>query len=291
MKHAYLILAHSNPELLQSLVSALDDERNDIFVHWDANSGAAPEIHADRSGLVVLKDRVRVFWADYSMVEAELALFGAAYDPGTYSYYHLLSGVDVPVKTQDYIHSWCDTHPGVEYVGFSTPAKGEIDWRTQHRFIFTNDFRNPSLLKKTLRAVFVKAQDIVGYRRHGEDVRKGPQWFSATSDFIGYILDNKDYIRRMFRHTFVPDEMFVQTLLWNSEFRDRAYDLEDEFEGCKRYIKWVNGELKDLRAEEVEDMVRSPRWFARKMRGGDLGMVAIIKDKLDEQNIGNSTCL
>ena len=34
------------------------------------------------------------------MVEAELSLLRAAV-PGKYDYYHLLSGVDVPIKSRD----------------------------------------------------------------------------------------------------------------------------------------------------------------------------------------------
>ena len=33
MKHAYLIMAHSQWELLEQLLKALDDERNDIYLH------------------------------------------------------------------------------------------------------------------------------------------------------------------------------------------------------------------------------------------------------------------
>ena len=36
MKHAYLILAHHEPEVLQLLLTALDDARNDIFLHMIA---------------------------------------------------------------------------------------------------------------------------------------------------------------------------------------------------------------------------------------------------------------
>ena len=35
MKHAYLILAHNEFEVLRKLISALDDPRNDIFIHFD----------------------------------------------------------------------------------------------------------------------------------------------------------------------------------------------------------------------------------------------------------------
>ena len=35
MKHAYLILAHHEFGLLQTLIDCLDDVRNDIYVHID----------------------------------------------------------------------------------------------------------------------------------------------------------------------------------------------------------------------------------------------------------------
>ena len=34
-RHAYLIMAHGNHTQLSKLVSALDDERNDIYIHID----------------------------------------------------------------------------------------------------------------------------------------------------------------------------------------------------------------------------------------------------------------
>lgn len=37
-RHAYLIMAHTDPKQLQNLVSAVDDERNDIFIHIDGKT-------------------------------------------------------------------------------------------------------------------------------------------------------------------------------------------------------------------------------------------------------------
>lgn len=34
-KHAYLILAHNDPKVLELLVRLLDDSRNDIYIHVD----------------------------------------------------------------------------------------------------------------------------------------------------------------------------------------------------------------------------------------------------------------
>lgn len=38
MKHAYLILAHSEKGILKELIQALDDARNDIYIHLDVKA-------------------------------------------------------------------------------------------------------------------------------------------------------------------------------------------------------------------------------------------------------------
>ncbi len=43
MKHAFLIIAHNEPEVLAALLRQLDDERNDIYLHIDARSTAMRE--------------------------------------------------------------------------------------------------------------------------------------------------------------------------------------------------------------------------------------------------------
>ena len=41
-KHAYLIMAHTQPELLKCLLRLLDDERNDIYLHIDKKAEEYP---------------------------------------------------------------------------------------------------------------------------------------------------------------------------------------------------------------------------------------------------------
>ena len=40
MKHAYLILVHNDFEILGQLIRAIDDERNDIYIHFDLESSS-----------------------------------------------------------------------------------------------------------------------------------------------------------------------------------------------------------------------------------------------------------
>lgn len=266
MKHAYLIIAHNEPEILQLLLSSLDDERNDIYVHIDRKASfSASILQTSKSHLYVLPIHIDARWGDFSLVKIELTLFKEAYTNGPYAYYHLLSGVDLPIKSQDYIHTYCDEHQGREFIGIANHAtQREINWRSQHWFVFSRDFQSNNMIKKFIRAIFARLQSLVRYRRTRLEVKKGCQWCSITHDFVGYLLQNIDLIRRTFSHTYCPDEMFIQTLCWNSEFRKQIYNATDEFEGCKRYIKWVNGILQPLEMKEVSYMVQSSKWFARK---------------------------
>ena len=153
--HAYLILAHNEPDVLKRLIASLDYPENAIYVHWDAKSGALPAVSAVDAVLRFTSRQIDVRWADYSMVEAELALFSEAYANGPYEYYHLISGVDLPLKSQDYIHAFCSEHTGAEFIGFASPTEKEIKWRTQHYFIFTKDLRSGAAWKSALRKLFL----------------------------------------------------------------------------------------------------------------------------------------
>ena len=79
MKHAYLILVHNDFEILGQLIRAIDDERNDIYIHFDRKVAHCPDCRTLHAGLMVLTERIDVRWGDVSVVRAEYALFDAAY--------------------------------------------------------------------------------------------------------------------------------------------------------------------------------------------------------------------
>lgn len=270
MKHAYLIIAHNDFNLLRHLVKSIDDKRNDIFIHIDKKNEDIPSIVTEKSNLYFLNNRIDARWGDYSLVEAELALFEASYESGDYSYYHLVSGVDLPIKSQDYIHSFCENNNGKEFIGFANNVSAdELEWRTQHYFIFSRNFKSKNLFIRVLRAIFVKLQDIFRYKRFSGQIKKGSQWCTISCDFVDYILQNKKKIYELFHNTYCPDEMFIQTLCWNSDFRNKVFDLADEFSGCRRFIKWDSGELKPLQVSDIFEMRASDAWFARKFSSSD----------------------
>ena len=86
MKHAFLIMAHNNLEILQTLVSMLDDERNDIFLHIDLKSNmlANHPMSTSKARLFVLEHRVDVRWGNLSQIRTEYALREEALKHGSY---------------------------------------------------------------------------------------------------------------------------------------------------------------------------------------------------------------
>lgn len=122
-KHAYLIMIHEDSEVLHRSLELINDKRNDIFIHIDAKSDDSFKsklyLYVKLSNLYFVENPVEVYWGHYSQVLAELLLFEKAAKTGRYRYYHLLSGNDMPIKSQDYIHRFFEENDGKEFIGFS----------------------------------------------------------------------------------------------------------------------------------------------------------------------------
>jgi len=278
MKHAYLILAHHEFGLLQTLIDCLDDARNDIYVHLDKKVKVLPELHIEKANLVVINQRVDIRWADYSMVEAEFALFKEAQKNGPYAYYHLLSGVDLPLKSQDYIHRFFEDNQGKEFVGYTlTEMTPEISRRMQRWHIFPKHFSRKRNLYSAFRSAFLRCQELLGIKRNRETVfTKGSQWVSITEEMVKYFLSQEAWAQKTFTHTFVPDECVMQTLCWNSPFREKLFSTASDGEGCMRCIGWKDDELIDWCAADYETLAASQALFARKFNSSDLSFIQQI---------------
>lgn len=131
--HAYLIIAHDQFELLESLLKCIDDERNDIYIHIDSHSKL--DISRIQSVLqnsrVEFVPRIHIRWGGFDMVRCEYELLEAAFESGReYDYVHLISGADLPLKIR------------MRYTAISMNIKAKSSSISAH----------PSLRKKSLSA-------------------------------------------------------------------------------------------------------------------------------------------
>ncbi|WP_349087531.1 hypothetical protein [Anaerobutyricum soehngenii] len=86
-----------------------------------------------------------------------------------------------------------------------------------------------------------------------------------TDELVSYVLKNKKKIKKVFNYT-MCDEMFLQTIVYNSSFKDKLYDkdYDDSCLGNQRYIDWKRGTPYTFRNEDFEELINSNCLFARK---------------------------
>lgn len=277
-RHACLILAHACPGQLGKLLGLLDDPRNDIYVHLDGKADFGPGLFTGccrYSRLTFIEPRLRVNWGGVSIMRATLALLKAAV-PGQYDYYHLLSGMDLPIKTQDEIHAFFDAHPGREFLSLWPVGPRQLD-RCRYYIPFPEGkpFFPSNLANNIVRGIL----KLLHFRINRKvDFRMASQWFSITDGFARHLLSQEDWLERVFRHTGTCDEVFVPTVLWNSPFRDGLYDAtvhlererpaDPEHPGNFRLIDWTRGESVRhpwvFRKEDWELLMAVPFFWARK---------------------------
>lgn len=154
-KHAYLIIAHEEFEVLQKLVEALDDKRNDIFIHMDKKVRNLPVLRCKKAGLSWVENRVDVCWGHVSQIESEYVLFEAAKESGAlYAYYHLISGTHMPLKSQEAIHAYFNRLQGKQVLNFLDATPYEVNFKMNRFHFFIKNHRHAHSLKAGMAQLF-----------------------------------------------------------------------------------------------------------------------------------------
>ncbi|MBP9998184.1 MAG: hypothetical protein KBS67_02970 [Bacteroidales bacterium] len=287
-KHAYLILAHKSKEQICKLLELLDHERNDIYLHLDGKSKLKYSDFKScckKSGLFMATPRRTVSWGGVSIMRTELQLLRQA-TAGSYQYYHLLSGQDLPIKSQDAIHSFFDRNQGKEFLTL---------WENNEQTY--NSFHYRTILPENNRfflAKKLKTMNLIFQKRHHKMVNRdmeesfASQWFSITDAFAKYTVEHEKWLNSVFRRSGQTDELFLATLLANSPFKDNLYDktLYNEKDGVHsggsmRYIDWTNSangrHPATLTAKDFDALMASDSFWARKF---DIQQDATIIDMI-----------
>lgn len=280
MKHAYLIMAHNEFEILQYLVDCIDDARNTIYIHFDRKVVRLPNITTKYSHLYILKDRVDVRWGHTSQIIAELNLFRTALSYNEFAYFHLISGVHLPLYTQDYLHQFFNKNPQKSYLMDMQTSSREVDMKMKRYNFFIKNFmhRNAYLKKINQLAwhLLLKFQDILGISRNEEKVyKKASQWVSLSLDAVKYIVLYEKRWLKLYKYMFCSDEFFIRSELEHSSFRDsiiyEARLLKCDFEGTSPKVYSTNN---------YSDLMKSNNLFARKFSGKHIEVVQKIVGNL-----------
>lgn len=277
MKHAYLIMAHNQFYILEILLKLIDDERNDIFLHIDKkvsnfNFNYFKKI-VKKSNLYFTK-RYDVRWGDISLTMATINILEEAVkNKQKYKYYHLLSGVDLPLKTQNQIHDFFKNKNN-EFIHFcSEENRKKVMDRYVYSHFFIKYLKERNKIYKTFKIIdkiiylFQKITNIKPNKFNNLEIKVGSNWFSITESFAEYIIENRKNIFKVYNHTKISDESFLQTLVYNSKFRKNLYKKgieNDDYMACLRYIDWKRGNPYVWKIGDYNRLINSEYLFARK---------------------------
>lgn len=282
MKHAYLITAHKETSVLRTLLMLIDAPCNDIYIHIDAKTKNFDfdkvKTFVQKSKLI-FTDRVKVYWGDYSQIKSELMLLKAAIGGG-YDYYHLISGQDLPIKSISEINNFFENNSGKEFISIENAAKPikstdkggvfSLYSRLSLYHFGIKGWRKNKLLKG-LEYISILTQKLLKVNRIAKlnvPVYYGSNWFSITHDCAKYVIEQEGYIEELFgKHTRCADELFLQTVVMNSNLKSRVtgYNL--------RHIDFNRGRPYTWREEDLSELLNSKDLFARKFNEDVDGIV------------------
>ena len=292
MKIAYLILAHTNPQLIARAIGTLSFDDCAFFIHVDKKSGIEEFSRLARGNVFFIEPRIPVYWGDFSQIEAILRLLGQAMNgPGNYDYFVLVSGSDYPLRSGKYVNAFFQENRGLEFIS-SVKVPNEAAGKPLSRI-------NKLWIPKThpVRRFAVRALGKLGlaerdYRKYLGHLEPyaGSEWWALTRDACQYALqfvESHANVTGFFKNVCAADEAFFQTILGNSEFQSRMRrnlvydDWSDRGSSpammSDRHIALFESQQK----VSLDDVYgRGEALFARKFSDGHLALVQKVEDMI-----------
>ncbi|MDZ8108093.1 MAG: beta-1,6-N-acetylglucosaminyltransferase [Nostoc sp. DedQUE12a] len=312
MKIAYIILGHKSPDQIKRLVCKLNTEGVSFLIHFDKKSeNKLYKKLVDEVSIfpnVYFIKRYKIYWGDFSIVRATIEAIKEIFIKNiSFDWVILLSGQDYPLKSNNQIQETLQTNEDRLFISHCVyPAKESkvmnntyrIDYYHINifniRLVFPGDLAfntaNESRIKRFIwlrwfSLVWLYLVKLFPIKRkfpEGFIPYVGSQFWCLSKDCITYIynfiLQNPGFVK-FFNYVDIPDEMFFQTIILNSMFRDRVAS-ENLF-----YIDWKNPNPKYPRTfvkNDFEILVNCQKLFARKF---DATRDVDILDMLDRHTL------
>jgi hypothetical protein len=259
MKIAYFIMIHHMFSQFCWLFDAVYTEDDIFLIHVDKKADKdfydqVKSYAGSRTNVRFLPQRAitRFGW---SVVSVELeAIRILANCTAQWKYFINLSGQDYPIKSLACIKDRLRAeYPRnfIDVISFDEAAKLDAEDPHPNRILSFEVFGR--IAKTPLQLPFPRSIDI----RY-----KGPAWFIFARDFCKWLLSEPitKRLATLVKYTWNPDELFFQSLIMNSPYRNSRTDQSG------REMIWIAGSAspKILRIEDYERLSMSPALFARK---------------------------
>lgn len=310
MKTAYLIAAHTDPRQLRRLVLAVEGGgKNDTFIHIDKKA----DIQTFREAMADIpvfftKERVRTLWGAWSQCCYQQVLMRECLQSGRkYDRVFFLSGLDYPLWSNGRIERFLEEHRQVEFIGGMNLSRchESAKMQTRVRLYHFRDlpFRSAWLrrtaygvTREVLRGLGVTKKNYIEDRGKRQDVYCGSSWWCLTGECLQYVYDTMQgnpCFKHYLRTCLAPDELLVQTIVFNSPYASRAMLHRGGYPGLAgltplHYIEYTD-RIAVFDEHDFGKLVASGKMFCRKVQTGvsDKLLDLIDEYRLEEKEGGN----
>jgi hypothetical protein len=272
MKILYLVAVHKNPDQLQRLISALEDEHTYFIIHIDQKSQFEDFRKVKcklEDNLYFTKNRYNITWGGVSQIKATLELIDNAFSQKiSFDFATFISGQDFPIVPQHSIRAFFQKYPDINFLECTKlPYSG---WQLNGGIDRVNYYWFVDRLGPRMANLLYRAQKVAGLRKRKiafSTLYGGSSWWSINRKCLEFIHRNAGKDSEYFKYyenTFCADEIYFQTFLMNSSFRDTIENNN------LRYIDWNKGPQfpRVLDSSDYESVIMSGKHFARKFEEG-----------------------
>lgn len=282
---AYIISAYQDAPHLARLVDALNEDA-DFYVHIDQKADSRPfkELLGDK---VTFVPSHWVSWGGWEQVEYQKELLAAVLHSGIpYTRVVCLSGQDYPLWSNEEIHRYFDEHKETEFImgmNLTRSADAQQISRVIH-YHFFRDLKWKSLWWKNkfivasrilMKLLPFKKRPTTKIGHKEADVYFGSDYWGITLPCARYVYEklcSEKELERYFKTSFVPSELCIQTLVFNSPFGKHALPYEGQYVGLYtltplHYIVYGKS-IKIMSLEDWPALKQSGKMFCRKVVSG-----------------------
>ncbi|MFH0960459.1 MAG: beta-1,6-N-acetylglucosaminyltransferase, partial [Pseudomonadota bacterium] len=206
-----------------------------------------------------------------SMVDAELrGIEELLKISSEWEFFINLSAQDFPLKSQTHIQDFLSRNKGNDFISVANQSKLRPDTLSRIEN-YCIEFAN-RILRTPIKRLYLR----------GVTPHIGSQWMILSRKFCEFVSYSPEVERfkRFYRHTFIADEGFFQTVIMNTSYKGTI--VNDD----KRTIDWVPlGTIKlrprDFTSKDADFLMASQGLFARKFDEiGEGGILSILESNL-----------
>lgn len=300
MSIAYLISAHTDPQQLRKLISALHPDAH-FFVHVDKKSDFdAFTSCIQQENVHFITQRVDVIWGTIRQVDYQMALIKEAIEyPIPFDRIFFLSGLDYPLWSNARITSWLEANKEKEFMAGFCMGTGTIDACQQDLYTVPRPFVQIDGLSvrwnQRIRALLRRICKVLGIRKklsftaQGKtwQLYKGSDWWCISRPLLLHIYNiyrDTPEIRRYFVNSFAPSETLPQTIAYNfPEWRARGIVFTDTYPGfvalTPLHFVIYKGSIRVYDENDFQMLIDSGKMFVRKLQSGRSDSLITLLDR------------